>query len=274
MKTKKISIIIPVYKAESFIKKNLEEMKKSVSKIFPNYEIIAVIDGEIDNSKKEASKVEGITVLSYKENKGKGYALTHGFNHSSGDFVTFIDCDMDIHPDQLRNFLPYMTTADLVIGSKRHPFSKLDYPLLRRILSIGFRLYSWTILGVKLRDTQSGLKLIKREVLEIIMPLLLVKQFAFDIELCFLAQKHGFRTVEAPLHIDFKTFEGKGSTIKLKHILGMFLDVLAIRYRYTFKHYYQRAFHKNMNWINGDDYQDINIPEIKSKEKIKDKLEE
>lgn len=267
MKTKKISLIVPVYKAESFIRKNLEEIKKSVSKTFPNYEIIAVIDGEVDNSKKEASKVEGITVISYKENKGKGYALNYGFNHSSGDFVTFIDCDMDIHPDQLRNFIPYMTTADLVIGSKRHPFSKLHYPLLRRILSVGFRLYSWTILGVKLRDTQSGLKLIKREVLEVIMPLLLVKRYAMDIELCFLAQKHGFRTVEAPLHIDFQAFHGKPSASSLKTINGMFLDVLAIRYRYSFLHYYQRAFHKNMNWKNGDNYDDIIIPEIKPNDK-------
>ena len=267
MKTKKISLIVPIYKAESFIRKNLEEIKKSVSKIFPNYEIIAVIDGELDNSKKEAEKVEGITVLSYKENMGKGYALTHGFNHSTGDYITFIDCDMDIHPDQLRNFLPYMTTADLVIGSKRHPFSKLHYPMLRRILSIGFRLYSWTILGVKLRDTQSGLKLIKREVLEVIMPLMLVKRYAMDIELCFLAQKHGFRTVEAPLHIDFQHFNGKTSAGSLSTIKGMFMDVLSIRYRYSFLRYYQRAFHKNMGWINGDNYSDIIIPEIKPNEK-------
>jgi len=268
MKTKKISLIVPVYKAESFIRKNLEEMKKSISKIFPNYEIIAVIDGEVDNSKKEAEKVSGITVLSYKENKGKGYALNYGFNHCTGDFVTFIDCDMDIHPDQLRNFLPYLTTADLVIGSKRHPFSKLHYPALRRFLSVGFRIYSWTILGVKLRDTQSGLKLIKREVLEVIMPLLLVKRYAMDIELCFLAQKHGFRTVEAPLHIDFQKLEGgKTSAGSLKTIKGMFLDVLAIRYRYTFLHYYQRAFHKNMGWKNGDNYDDIIIPEIKPNDK-------
>lgn len=269
MKNKKISVIIPVYKAENFIKKNLEEMKKSISKTFPNHEIIAVIDGEVDKSKEEASKVEGITVLSYKENKGKGYALTYGFNHCTGDFVTFIDCDMDIHPDQLKNFIPYMTTADLVIGSKRHPFSKLHYPLIRRILSVGFRLYSWTILGVKLRDTQSGLKLIKREVLEVIMPLMLVKRYAMDIELCFLAQKHGFRTVEAPLHIDFQIVDGKSTAGSFNTIKGMFLDVLAIRYRYTFKHYYQRAFHKNMGWQNGDNYSDIIIPlaEFKSSKK-------
>jgi glycosyltransferase involved in cell wall biosynthesis len=259
MKDKKISVIVPVYKAEKFIAKNLEEMKKSVAKVFPNNEIIVVIDGQLDNSMLESMKVSGIKVVGYDENKGKGYALKYGFEHSTGDYVTFIDCDLDIHPDQLRNFVPYMATADLVIGSKRHPFSKLHYPLSRKILSWGFLAYSWLILGVKLRDTQSGLKLIKREVLEIIMPLVLVKRYGFDLELCFLAQKHGFRAVEAPLHIDFKVFDGKSTTIRLKDIIGMFLDVLAIRYRYSFLNYYQRAFHKNMGWKNGDDYSDIEL---------------
>ncbi|MFA5724195.1 MAG: glycosyltransferase family 2 protein [Candidatus Pacearchaeota archaeon] len=261
MKDKKISVIVPVYKAEKFIAKNLEEMKKSVAKVFPNNEIIVVIDGQLDNSMLESMKVSGIKVVGYDENKGKGYALKYGFEHSTGDYVTFIDCDLDIHPDQLRNFVPYMATADLVIGSKRHPFSKLHYPLSRKILSWGFLAYSWLILGVKLRDTQSGLKLIKREVLEIIMPLVLVKRYGFDLELCFLAQKHGFRTVEAPLHIDYNAFtdKDKKSTIKLKDIFGMFLDVLAIRYRYSFLNYYQRAFHKNMGWKNGDDYSDIEL---------------
>ncbi len=258
MRSKKLSVIVPVYKAESFICKNLHEIKKSISNYFPNYEIIAVIDGEIDKSKQEAQKVDGIKVVSYKENKGKGNALKIGFEHSTGDYITFIDCDMDIHPEQLKNFFPYMATADIIIGSKRHPFSKLQYPLIRKILSTGFLIYSWIILGVKLRDTQSGFKLIKREVLEVIMPLLLVKRYAFDLELCFLAQKHGFRSVEAPLHIEYGEFSNGSSTIKLNDILHMFLDVLAIRYRYSIKKYYQRKFWKNMGWKNGEDFADLN----------------
>lgn len=246
---KKLSVIVPVYKAEAFIKTNLEQIKKSVSEYFPNNEIIAVIDGHVDNSMLEAFKARGVKVIGYDENKGKGYALKYGFEHSTGEYITFIDCDMDIHPRQLKNFLPYMATADLVIGSKRHPFSKLHYPLKRKILSIGFLIYSWLILGVKLRDTQSGMKLIKREVLEIVLPLVLVKRYGFDLELCFLAQKHGFRAVEAPLHINYGEFnKEQGSTIKFRNIIGMFLDVLAIRYRYSIKKYYQKEFHKIMEW--------------------------
>lgn len=241
MKDKKVSVIVPVYRGEEFITRNLEILKTSIAKHFSNYEIIAVIDGNLDNSREEAGKVSGVTVLGFEKNQGKGYALKYGFEHSSGDYVTFIDADMDFHPDQIANFFPYLATADLVIGSKRHPFSKVRYPLIRRILSRGFQIYSFFILQVRLRDTQSGLKLIKREVLEVIMPLLLVKRYAFDLELCFLAQKHGFRTVEAPIEVNYQ-FSGSG--IDLKQIYGMFLDVLAIRYRYSFLRYYQKEFWK------------------------------
>ena len=84
MNGEKISVIIPCYKAEKFIAKNLSKMKDSISKYFKNYEIIAVIDGEVDKSAQEARKVDGVKVLSYKENKGKGYALKYWFNHSTG----------------------------------------------------------------------------------------------------------------------------------------------------------------------------------------------
>jgi len=239
MRDKKISIIVPVYRAEKFIRKNLEQIKKSALEVFPNSEVIAVIDGFVDNSYEEAKKVKGIKVIGYPENHGKGHALKCGFGHSTGDFVTFIDCDMDFDPAQLKNFIPYMATADLVIGSKRHPFSKISYPLKRKIMSRCFQIYSFLVLGTKLRDTQSGLKLIKREVLEVIMPLVLVKRYAFDLELCFLAQKHGFRMVEAPIFINQRF--GK-TTVTNKAILGMILDVLAIRYRYSILRYYQKKF--------------------------------
>lgn len=245
MRDKKLSVIVPVYRGEKFIAQNLQIMKSSISRHFPNYEMIVVIDGYVDKSKEEAERVEGVRVLGLEKNQGKGNALKLGFENSSGEYVTFIDADMDFPPEQLANFIPYLATADLVIGSKRHPFSKVRYPLARRVLSKGFQIYSFLILQVRLRDTQSGLKLIKREVLEIIMPLLMVKRYAFDLELCFLAQKHGFRTVEAPVKVDYQ-FSGTGIT--LGQIAGMFLDVLAIRYRYSFLSFYQKEFWKHRNW--------------------------
>ena len=256
MQSKKLSVIVPVYNGEKFIAKNLESMKHSISSIFPNNEIIVVIDGAKDKSLEEARKVKDIKIISYPKNQGKGYALKEGFKHSTGEYITFVDGDLDIDPKQLLNFIPYMATADLIIGSKRHPFSKIHYPFFRRFLSRGFQIYSWLVLQVHLRDTQSGLKLIKREVLDVIMPLLLVKRYAFDLELCFLAQKHGFRTVEAPIYLKQKNHDDnnknenpfKGSTITLNAIRGMFLDVLAIRYRYSILNYYQKKYWESKGW--------------------------
>lgn len=248
MSTDLYSIIIPVYKAEYFIRTNLEEIKKQIGNIFDNFEIIAVIDGEVDNSKEEALKVDGITVLSYEKNKGKGHALYHGFKKSTGKYVAFVDCDLDLNPSQLFNFVPYLTTSDIVVGSKRHPFSKIHYPLKRKVLSAGFSFYSKLILGVQLRDTQSGLKLMKREVLEIILPLMRVKRFSFDLELCFLAQKHGFKMVEAPLHLTFKQFTEVSSTIQIKDIIQMFYEVLIIKSNFVIKRIYQKDFWDMKGW--------------------------
>lgn len=246
MKEKKISLIVPVYNGEGFIRKNLEDMKSSVSRLFRNYEIIVVVDGKTDRSIIEASKVKGIRVFWYNKNRGKGYALKYGFSKSTGDYVSFVDADHDIHSRQLRNFMPYLSSADMVIGSKRHPFSKLNYPLSRRFLSYMYHLFSWIVTGVRMKDTQSGLKLIKREVLEVIMPLVVVKRYAFDLELCFLAQKHGFRVVEAPISIKYKIRKGFASPAALKSIAGMFIDTLAIRYRYSVLEDYQRRFRRSM----------------------------
>jgi dolichol-phosphate mannosyltransferase len=237
----KLSVIVPIYNGEKYIKKNLEIMKRSLSKIFERYEIIAVIDGTRDGSLKEVKKVKGIKIASYRNNRGKGYAIRYGCKYITGNIVTFIDSDMDLHPRLLKNFIPYLSTADIIIGSKRHPFSKIDYPFLRRVLSKLYQIFSKIVLGVGLSDTQSGIKLIKKEVLEVIFSLIQIDGFAFDVELCFLAQKHGFRVVEAPIHLNYQF---NGSTIKLGSIIKMFFDTLSIRLRYSILKTYQKQFWK------------------------------
>lgn len=248
MRGRFLSVVVPVYRAETFIKKNLQAFLKSVNRLKPEVvdqvEVVAVIDGEVDKSRLEAEKVKGVRVVSYKENRGKGHALLTGVKHAKGNIITFLDADGDFHPDQVANLFPYLATADIVVGSKRHPFSRVDYPLSRRVLSRGYQLLSNIILGTSLRDTQSGLKLMKREVLEVILPSITIKRFGFDIELCFLAQMHGFRTVEAPVSLDFKGTSTVGPRVPFR----MGLDLLAIRWRYSYKKYYQQQYHKA--WFN------------------------
>ena len=74
----KLSVIVPIFRGEKYIKKNLEIMKRSLAKIFTRYEIIAVIDGKLDGSLREVKKVKGIKTVAYRDNRGKGYAIRYG----------------------------------------------------------------------------------------------------------------------------------------------------------------------------------------------------
>lgn len=240
---KTLSVVVPCYKCGSFIRNNITKLREDLQSIqknnFSDFEIVTVIDGRIDNAEEELKGLEKVKVHAYDVNQGKGHALKQGFYQSSGEIITFIDADRDFNPKQIANFFPYVAAADLVVGSKRHPFSNVKYPLFRHILSMGYQLLSKIFLGISLRDTQSGLKVMRRELLEVLMPLIQVRRFAFDLEMCFLAEKHGFRVVEAPVSIDFK---GGTSTIGVVTPFRMFLDLLAIRYRYSFKRFYQKKY--------------------------------
>ena len=108
-------------------------------------------------------------------------------------------------PSSWRTFLRscFARNADVVIGSKFHPESRVEYPRLRRIYSFFYYMLVRTLFGLPVRDTQTGIKLFKREVLERVLPRVLVKRFAFDLELLANAHHFGYRIVEAPVEVNF-----------------------------------------------------------------------
>jgi len=255
MKTNKktlISIIIPAYKQEKTIRKDLATVNKSISEGLSSnydYEIICVVDGELDNTLSEAKKVvsEKIKVFSYKENRGKGYAVRFGMRNANGDLISFLDSGMDISPKGVMMLLAHMEwyNADIVVGSKRHPVSRVNYPPLRHILSLGYHIGVRVLFGLHLRDTQSGLKIFKRKVVDAILPRLLVKRYAMDIEMLAVARSLGFtRIYEAPIEVKF---DQSTSRIKWSTSFKMAWDTLAVFYRLRILHYYDDS--NKDNWI-------------------------
>ncbi|RKZ28298.1 glycosyltransferase family 2 protein [bacterium] len=237
---KKLSVIIPAYNEEKKIGENLKETLKSLEKMGCNFEIILVSDGSADSTVEEAMLVSDprIKTYQYEKNMGKGFAIKYGFSRSSGDAIVFLDGDMEIHPGQLKLYIDTMkkTGADIVIGSKRHPESMVNYPFKRVILSMGYQFLNKLLFNLNLTDTQAGLKLFRREVLEEILPKVLVKKYAFDLELLVNANHRNYRIVEAPIKIDFNL----NSHVGLKNILNIFVDTCAIFYRLKILKYYQR----------------------------------
>jgi len=235
----KLSVLLPAYNQGKHIRSNLSEVCSTLDSIYPNYEIILIDDGSTDNTFAEAKRVKSgrVKVVRYTNNHGKGNALKFGFKHSTGDLVCFIDSDLDLHPKQLGAFLSRMRDngADLVIGSKRHPASVVDYPFQRRLLSAAYSFLNSMLFDLHVSDTQVGFKLFKRSVLEKVLPKVIVKRYAFDLELLVNARKLGFRIAEAPVLLEYKRM---GSYVNPMSILNIFVDTLGIAYRLHILGYY------------------------------------
>lgn len=127
--------------------------------------------------------------------------------------------------------------ADIVIGSKRHPMSEVRYPLFRQLQSRAFQLLVRVLFRFNVSDTQTGLKVMRREVATRVVDVALVKRFAFDVELLALARHFGYRRlIEAPVRIDY-AFE---TTTDLKAVARVLWDTAAIFYRLRVRHWYDR----------------------------------
>jgi glycosyltransferase involved in cell wall biosynthesis len=237
------SLVIPVYKQETTIKSDISTILKVLTHINIPYEVIIVIDGEADHSRTEALKIKDshIKVIGYATNHGKGYAVRYGFANARGDVIGFFDSGGDLNPEALSLALEEFIwqDADITIGSKRHPESKVKYPWYRKILSWGYQILAFLLFGLNVRDTQVGLKIYKRKVLETVLPRLLVKRFAFDIEMLSVAHYLGFKRItESPIELNFKFISSITSTNFWLTILNMLKDTLAVFYRLRILRYY------------------------------------
>ncbi len=249
---KLLSIVIPAYKQEKTIAHDINELEKTLRDLDINYELIIVIDGNLDKTfeKLKGLRRESVRIYMYEENQGKGYAVKYGMGKARGDVIGFIDAGMDISPASISMLLNHMVwyNADIIVGSKLHPVSQVEYPLVRKILSWGWRNFTHLIFGFKIRDTQVGLKIFKKKVAKDVFPRLLVKKFAFDVEMLAVAYALGYKRIfEAPIKLNFKGMNSITSINLWRVVFFMVLDTLAIFYRIKIIRYYRKSNKKN--WI-------------------------
>jgi len=240
-----LSVLMPCYNDGVNLARNVERALRDLdSRVQQKYELILIDDGSTDGTYEQtrwlASMDSRVKVLRADSNSGKGAALQSAFEISTGNLICFLDGDLQISARHIPRFIEYMRLeqADVVIASKRHPLSSVDYPRTRRILSRCYQLLITTLLGLPLTDTQAGLKLFRREVLERIFPRALVKRYAFDVEILANAHRLGYRILEAPIDISggpvFK------SHVDLAAVRRMFHDTMGIFYRMYIRHYYDQ----------------------------------
>ena len=243
---KLLSVIVPAYNCKTILS-DLSTIKKNLDDLSRPYEIICVVDGQKgtkDHTFERAKKAkdEYIQVYTYPENKGKGYAIRFGMARAKGGLIAFIDAGSDLNAKGIGLALEHMKwyNADIIIGSKRHRASKVFYPWQRKILSFIVQKATHFFFGLNVSDTQTGLKVFKREVLVKVLPRLLVKRWAFDLEILAVANHLGFKKIyESPIEIKYN-FQ---SNIGLQSIENFVIDYLAIIYRIYILHYYDDDNH-------------------------------
>jgi len=198
-----VSVVLPAYQLGSVIAANIERVASVLSGL--SVELVVVDDGSTDQTRSEAlratANIPGASVLSHPVNRGKGQALFTGAKVATGDLIVFLDADLDLPPEQLPGLLDGLGDADVLVGAKRDSMAAGRYPVIRRVLSRLFSLATVGLFGLTVTETQTGLKIFRRKVLEVVIPQMRIEGYAYDLEMLVRAQRAGFKLTQTPVEL-------------------------------------------------------------------------
>jgi len=222
-----ISVIVPAYNEEKRIKTTLEDYSEGLKAAGREFELIVVCDG---NDRTAALAGPYGKVLEFGHRLGKGGAVLEGFKAARGDIVGFTDADNSLKVDQFLRLLDEMdrTGAGCVIADRKSRESVImeGQYLFRRFASEVFNfMLSRVIFGLKIRDSQCGGKVFKKEYIDQVAPLMECRGFEFDVELLWRLKNAGCEIKEVP--VVWK--DDKGSTFSFKYVPSMFFNLMKVR---------------------------------------------
>jgi len=227
-----LTVVMPFFNPGPRLGATVRDVVAVLEETGASFEVLAVSDGSTDGSEATVgrSPQSGVTLVVLPEHAGKGHAVREGLARGRGRYLGFIDADGDVPADTIAEFLVVARERrpDAVLGSKRHEASDVVYPFARRVYSWGYQQLIRLLFRLDVRDTQAGIKLVRRDVLEAVLPSMVEERYAFDLELLVLARRRGYGDfVEAPVRI-LRRFT---STISPRVVLAMLRDTFAVWWR-------------------------------------------
>lgn len=229
-----ISVIIPAYNEAARLGSTLEQAVEHLSRRGLSYEVLVVDDGSRDRTVEVAESFagKGVRVIRHERNRGKGAAIKTGILASRGARVLLADADASTPFTELEKLERWLPEAPVVLGSRAVPGADVrrHQPFYRELMGKTFNRII-RVLGVRgLNDTQCGFKLLQGEVAREIGAELTIDGFAYDVELVWLARRHGHRVVE----VGVVWVDSPDSRVDpVRSSLAMLRDVVRMRVRHS-----------------------------------------
>ena len=170
---------------------------KTLTIILPNRDEVGI--HQLIKDIEDRLPVTQIIVCKDTERRGKGWAIRSALNYAQGDWICFLDGDGEIPARMLLRLIPFLEDFDVVVGSKRITHS----PMRRKIMTHLTRIWFKFLYGLKC-DTQTGIKLFRREALHSLNWYWDCNSFVFDVELLYRLNQKGFKIVEVPIECELR----------------------------------------------------------------------
>jgi dolichyl-phosphate beta-glucosyltransferase len=230
-----LTVVLPCYNEAERLPGTLQALLAHLSAAPGEVEVLVIDDGSTDATVRVAEAVAAadrrLRVLSYRPNRGKGFAVRTGMLAAQGDLVVFTDADGSYRPGDLDRIVAALGEAPVAIGSRA---SSASGPVARRAASRVFNLAIRGALGLPFGDTQSGLKGFRRPAAQAIFGQAKVDGFAFDVEVLWLARQLGLEVAE----VGVQAMERQGSKVQMvADALEMLGEVWTVRQARTTRAY-------------------------------------
>jgi glycosyltransferase involved in cell wall biosynthesis len=230
-----LSIVVPAYNEQARLPDTIRRIQDYLSKSeWVSHEILIVDDGSTDGTAEAASAFARdspyVRVLRNPANRGKGCSVRRGMLEARGEWRLFTDADHSTPIEEIDKLWAAMQRngSEVAIGSRAMDRSLIGIhqPGMRESAGKVFNSVMRAVVGLQIRDTQCGFKLFQGAAAQEIFSRQTQERFGFDVEILFIAKKHGYKISEVPVrwnHVD-------GSKVGMLTGLHAFSELAAVRW--------------------------------------------
>jgi len=228
-----VSLVVPAYNEGDVLSSTVNRLRAFFHEISLEGEIIIADDGSTDHTARVAVALSSdnreVRLVSFRQNQGRGSALSHAFSLAKGRIVGYVDADMPFDLSVLHTAIASVTNGyDLAMASKYTPGAAFPVPPMRELLGRTYSALCRRVLKTPFFDYQGGLKVMRRELLETLLPTIRDGRWGWDTELVAKVWTLGYRIAEIPAK-GSKNWKRKSQVKVAKDSMDLFFNLLRIR---------------------------------------------